>query len=683
MGNVTPSTELAEFALNLNQEVLHRSANEESTSFQADHFTQAFIEILEEAGEFEDDPVVFSFRKPGIECNAYCVSGNEERLDLVISRYFPQNEISSMPKGEVTIAFEKLRGFLKNSCKGFHEQLEEASPAFDAAQTILQLKNSENLTSIRLFFLTNGIIQQQLKLPKEHFEGSEISYHIWDVQRLYKCVSSGQRREIIELDLTAPPFNPIPCIQADQPDSQYTTYLGVIPGELLADIYAECGPRLLERNVRSFLQARGKINMGIRDCLVETPDMFLAYNNGISTTAAGVTMGEGPNGLPVIKHLTDFQIVNGGQTTASIFAARTKQRADLSRVNVQFKLTVLKKPEEMDQVVPKISEYANSQNKIHTADFSANDPYHRKLEELSRTVWAPAPEGSPESTRWYYERARGQFADELNRARTPAAKKLFLRTNPKSQMFTKTDLAKFVNSWEQLPHKVSAGAQANFREFTVRLKESGIPNPDLQYFQRLVARAILFRRAEQIVSDLNFGGYRANIVTYTLAWLSRLTSRRINLDSIWSRQDISPVLVDAIKTLAGQVHAHITTSGGLANVTQWCKKEECWKQLSVKTYKLPKALDEELVVIGPGAEPSTPVATPENPLAKEILAVSGAKWKELSSWAKQTGSLQGWQRGIAYGIGERLERNVMPSDKQIKQGLLILEEARRLGFKFD
>lgn len=678
------SAELSEFALGLNQDVMRQSNDEEAVEYQADQFTRTIISKLEDSGEFEDDPVVFSFRKPGVELNAYCVSANEDRLDLIISQYSPKNEISTITKSEVLAAFERLKSFLKKSCDSYHEKLEEASPAFDAAQTIFQLKGSEDLTSIRLFFFTNGLIHQQIKLPRERFEGIELSYNIWDIERLFRCETSGQKREIIELDLTKPPYHPVPCIRADQDASEYAAYFGVIPGQLLADIYEECGPRLLERNVRSFLQARGKVNMGIRDCIVKTPHMFLAYNNGISATAGSVTVKNGKDGIPAIVHLKDFQIVNGGQTTASIFTARTKQNADLSSVNVQFKLTVLKKPELMDEVVPKISEYANSQNKVQTADFSANDPFHRRLEELSRTIWAPALEGSPESTRWFYERARGQFSDDLNRAATPARKKAFLREHPKQQMFTKTDLAKFVNSWEQLPHKVSAGAQANFREFTVRIKEGSAPKlPDDLFFKRLAAKAILFRRTEDIVSEQDFGGYRANIVTYAIAWLSRLTSKRIDLDSIWTHQDISPALAEAMKLLSKDVYEHITTSGGNANVTQWCKKEACWKELSTKVCRLPPALERELVAFGQAASAVRSANPGDQSDLKEVLCLSAEKWKELASWAKQTGSLAPWQRGIAYGIGECIERARMPSDKQAKQGIIIIREAKRLGFSLD
>ena len=175
------------------------------------------------------------------------------------------------------------------------------------------------------------------------------------------------------------------------------------------------------------------------------------------------------NGKPSIKKIRDMQIVNGGQTTASIYNASQdkKMPADLTKVYVQMKLSVISSPENMDEIVPRISAFANTQNKIQLADFSANDAFHRRVEELSRTIWAPAQNGL-KPVNWFYERARGQYADMLSRESTTLRRKQFKETHPS---FTKTDLAKYENTWDQLPFYVSEGAQKNFRRFTLRLNE--------------------------------------------------------------------------------------------------------------------------------------------------------------------------------------------------------------------
>src|SRR5690606_7208558 len=136
---------------------------------------------------------------------------------------------------------------------------------------------------------------------------------------------------------------------------------------------------------------------------------FFAYNNGITATADYIDFEEAPDGLKIRK-VRNLQIVNGGQTTASLFHTAKKDKADLSGIFVQAKLSVI--PEEhVDEIVPLISRFANSQNKVSDADFFANDPFHIEIEELSRSVWTPAIGGTSHATHWFYERARGQYMD--------------------------------------------------------------------------------------------------------------------------------------------------------------------------------------------------------------------------------------------------------------------------------
>lgn len=465
----------------------------------------------------------------------------------------------------------------------------------------------------------------------------------------------------------------------------YVTYLAIIPGKTLVELYGKYGPRLLERNVRSFLQVRGNVNKGIRKTIIDEPHMFLAYNNGLSATAEKVEIISS-NGIYGIKWARDFQIVNGGQTTASIYHAYRKDKADVSNIYVQVKLTVLKDASRIDTFVPKISLYANSQNKVNAADFSANNPFHIKLEELSRTVWAPAPPGMQLQTRWYYERARGQYLDEKGGEGTLARKKAFEAINPTRQKFTKTDLAKFENTWNQLPHVVSRGAEKNFIEFMALLQERGEFQPDRKYYEHLVAKAILFRQAEKLVQKQQYGGYRANIVTYALALISHKTSQRIDLDRIWKEQSISPVLMDTIIEASEIVHRHITNPPGGRNITEWCKKEQCWEDLFALNLKLPDELEKELISIDgrERTEIDRGIDSSDDEDRKkisEVMKVPADTWFRIARWAKETGNLQPWQRSLSFSLGNLAKRGRETSRKQAVQALRILEEAHRLGFE--
>lgn len=673
---------LLQFAEDFRQEVINacETGDEESGSFREDEFTRLMIEYLTDAGELEDGYVCYHTAH-GIKVNGYNIQEDEGRLDLFVSVYTQEVPPSTVRKDDVETAFRRLMGFFNKTLKGYHQSIEEASSAFDLAQLIYCVK--AQLNRVRLFLFTDGFTTVQVKQDLV-IDSVTFSFNIWDIQRTHRCISSGQRREAIEIDLEAKYGTTIPCLpMPSSASADYNACLVILPGEILYKLYAEYGSRLLERNVRSFLQARGRVNKGIRKTILEEPHRFLAYNNGISATAEAVQFVDLPEGGKGICWIRDFQIVNGGQTTASIYHAARKDKADISGIYVQAKLTIVDQ-EQVDEIVPLISRYANNQNKVSDADFSANDPFHIKVEELSRTIWAPAVDGTQRQTRWFYERARGQYLDAKNRELSAAKQKQFVNAHPSNQKFTKTDLAKYENTWNQLPHFVSLGAQKNFCKFTDRLAERGGFEVEETYFKRLIAKAILFKRAEKLVQAEQFGGYRANIVTYSLAYLSRLTAQRIELDTIWKEQNVSLILQKAIILVSRQVHQVITNPPAGGNVTEWCKKETCWRRIRELEIDLPDL--SAVLIQGEGVSQKIdkgiegPDAVDQQ-LIDRIAEVSADHWFQISQWAKETGNLQPWQRSLAFSLGKLAASRRSVSRKQATQGLKILEEGEGLGFR--
>ena len=677
----SPDLELDEFANDLQQEVLLNADLEGEKALLPDAFTRVMLDRLEEAGEIEEGYACYH-RDRGIEVSGYGLDEDAEVLDLFTTTYRGETPPPTVGKPDVEVAFRRLHSFWVKASDSYHHALEESSEVFDMAIRIHQVRRK--LAKVRLFLLTDGISRSEFRAAEE-VDGVEVSYHIWDIRRLHRLAVSGQRREPIEIDFVSRFGKAIPCLHAPGNGADYLAYLAIFPGDVLNEIYAQYGPRLLELNVRSFLQARGKVNQGIRRTILEEPDRFLAYNNGVSATASEVRLTDLPGGGKAIRSMKGLQIVNGGQTTASLHHAVRRDRADVSHIYVQAKVTVVDEGR-LSEIVPLISRYANSQNRINEADFSANDPFHVRIEELSRMVWAPPTGGTRRQTKWFYERARGQYADALGREGTPARQRKFKQEHPPNQRFTKTDLAKFENTWDQLPHLVSRGAQKNFAEFTLRLSSRSKVVPDTTYFQQFVAKAILFRRAEKLVSAQNFGGYRANIVTYTLAYLAHQTAHRIDLERIWREQDISEALSDAIVQASHEVHLVLTKPPGGANVTEWAKKEACWNRVRQLAVAVPSALEAELISLHKSrkSKPVTGIEAPdeeERKLIDEVASVPGETWFDLSHWAKQTDNLLGWQRSIAFTLGRLVKQKRSPSRKQAIQGIKILEEARRLGFR--
>jgi len=676
---------LEQFAADLRQQVISRCEIEGEEAFKENVFTQLMIEFLGDVGEL-DDAELCSHRVPGLQVNGYALSENEESLDLIVTVYTNDVPPKTVPRDETLAAFKRLGKFMEKALNGYHHQVDESTSVFDLAQRVSEIRRS--VTRVQFFLLTDGIVKVDPPKDKD-LAHVRASYQIWDIERFYRAWSSGREREAIEIDFEAAVGGAIPCLSQNETNPDYATFLAIFPGKAIVELYGRYGPRLLERNVRSFLQSRGSINRGIRNTIKGEPHMFLAFNNGLSLTAEAVDIVDFPEGGKGIQRVRDLQIVNGGQTTASIYHAAKKDGADVSGIYVQAKLTVLKDSSRMDEVVPKISAYANSQNKIQAADLEANNALHRRIEELSRTIWAPVKDGTQRQTRWYYERARGSYQDDLARERTPARQRAFMEIHPKAQLFGKTDLTKFVTTWAQLPHVVSRGAQSCFSTFTTQLEahvkfEGAV---DQKYFERLIAKAILFRTAESIMRKCGYAGYRANLVTYTLARLAHDTKGRIDLNRIWRDQALTPALEEAIAEFSRHVWDHIIHPPGSGNVTQYCKKEDCWASFLAKDIPLPRSLYEEIAPPLAQAAPSSileavpgPVNVKRECVAK-VMAIPADTWFEVAAWARDRGQLNEIQRSLVCDIAVQVGYGKEPAPRKAQDALNILEAAERLGFR--
>ena len=479
-------------------------------------------------------------------------------------------------------------------------------------------------------------------------------------------------------------------IKPDNTDA-YQSYLMVMPGKMLAMLYDEYGARLLEQNVRCFLQFRGNVNKGIRNTIRNDPEMFFAYNNGITATAEDIDFEQSNEGLKIRK-LKNLQIVNGGQTTASIFSAKKKDKMDLGKIFVQVKLSIVD-PERSVDVVPKISEYANSQNKVNAADFFANHPYHVRMEEFSRRLWTRPKEGELRQTKWFYERARGQYLDAQAHL-TPASRKKFKGEYPKPQMFTKTDMAKFINGWEDCPHTVSKGAQKNFASYASGIGKKWDKDEKAfneLYFKHLVAKAIVFRATEKLIMKQPWygGGYRANIVVYSIAWIANKVSsmkKVVNFSKIWETQKITKAFYETLEDVSYLIHKIITdTPESISNVTEWCKKEGCWLKVKTSDMDLNKAFISELIekeiatVSEKDAKKVQKIDDGINAQA-QVLNLGPEKWEKLSVWGlsekllteKDIGILQ-----VAVGIPDKI-----PSEKQSMHLMKLLAKMEVEGFQF-
>ena len=679
--------DVSEFHEELFQEI-HGVADAEG-KFAEDAFFEVFTNSLTDAGELETADRIQHISPRGIRVDGYGGDPlvSDGILSLIIADFNQAQTIESLTATELAAIFRRLWNFLSSSLDpAFRNNLEESAPAFGLADLIATRWPS--IGRVRLILISNRMLSARVDgRDADELQGTPVTYNVWDLGRLYRYEMSGHEREDIEVELSEYGSPPV-LLPAHLQQDDYESYLAVIPGKQLAQIYDRYGSRLLEQNVRVFLQARGSVNRGIRNTLENDPGMFFAYNNGITATAESLETVGSSQGL-LLKSMRNFQIVNGGQTTASIHAALRNKQVDLDKVFVQMKLSIVE-PKRALEVVPKISEYANSQNRVNAADFFSNHPFHVRVEGFSRRLYAPSMDGSFRQSRWYYERARGQYQDARGNL-TQAERRRFDLECPKRQLFTKTDLAKFINVWNGKPHIVSRGAQKNFADFAVyigREWERNSDNFNEMYFREVIAKAIIFKSTEKLVSEQSWyqGGYRANVVAYAISKLAHDVERTggwIDYESIWRAQTISENLREALRISATGAHDVIlSTPPGMRNVSEWAKQQACWSQVRDLDIHSESPLLGQLLSKDQHTSATRAAMKDQRELngieAQTAVVNAGASfWQEARDWGETKGILSGMESGIlevAIAIPSKL-----PSEKQALRTIEILRRLNEQG----
>lgn len=616
-------------------------------------FVEDVGEILIEAGEIEDCTRC-SYQARGLKVDGYYYDSEFGQLYLVVALWKDEVEEARarVTKTEIDDTFRRCLTFFNRSRASLFEKIEIANEAHDLASLIHECRNE--IVNVTIILITDGFAERR-PAELETIDNVDIKKIIWDMKRILDFIETGER-EAITVDFGDE--GKIPCLYENNAAGVYTSYLAFIPGDRLADLYSKWGTRLLDMNVRVFLSARGKVNKGIRETIINDPNMFCAYNNGITVFARNINFVKDNGYSGYILGASDFQVVNGGQTVASLYHAKRKQKADLSGILVPMKLISINKEEDIKTLVPRISEYSNTQNKVSLSDLAANEEPHPELHELSKRLHAPDPTGGSSITYWFYEKARGSY-EETRRldAKTPARERAFDALNPKSQRFDKGLFGKVWNTYLRKPYVVSLGAQKNFAEFNSWLKEQ---QHELEpFFRQTVALLILWRDVERMVRKQGFEGYRHNIVTYTLAWLFELTQSKIDLDKIWREQKSGDGILVATEEMCQIVNTHIRDT--TQNVTEWCKKEECWKSLLTKEYVLPDGVEACLIAEGTTGPRYDPRTRDEREDVEFCTERGSQAWFDLAVWLKQHNFLTSKARSQCFYMGKFLKRKREPS----------------------
>ena len=681
---------------------IHISAQIEGTT-PDDYFLTDVLSKLSNMGELIDPQIMYVYKK----CRANKIMSfdgysfdDSDKSFILITNDYSDNGNENLIKTDLESYKSRMLNFVQeaydNKLNNYFDITDDALKiGYEVSKRMkkdyVDLDNDDSIDKIKLYIVTNKNISDRIKsLPVEDFNGKRVEINIWNLKRFFELYESGRDREPVIIETSKYGVDGIPCIKADMTDNlDYDAYLAIVPGQFLNDIYYEHGSRLLEGNVRAFLSNRGKINKGIRETIRKEPTKFFTYNNGIACTASKITISEDGR---CITSMEDLQIINGGQTTASLTSASLKDKLSLNNIFVPMKLTVVK-DDDYDTMIQNIAKYANSQNKVTDADLFSNHPFHRTFEDLSRKIQAPVKSEGVNNTYWYYERSRGKYEQEQFKLVRKSDKDNFLRKYPKKQVIKKEELAKYYTCAELLrPDIVSRGSQKCMSQFAEYIDEKYQKTPEMfseSFYKKCICYTILFRSTDRIVNNAdwyNVGGYKLNIIPYTISKLMYSIPKGycLDFDKIWKKQELFDSLNYEIERLAKITNEFIQKSEGVI-VTEYCKKEETWKKFKEINYSLSKKFLDDLSTLEMenskvNSDIKDEKLSKDLDIETEIFKLGGQYWRDLIEEGKKRKLLSPTEidfLNVAASIDG--PRPKIPSPKQAKYIWKIREKLDNAG----
>lgn len=544
-----------------------------------------------------------------LKINAYSINESGERLQLFLidensinlSATFEDLMVST--KTSYESQFRRCTSFHNKAIKGhLNDEIQDSSPVRPLVSNISSSQGAQQFDVVEIFLITltstvsrmgatlqpkriefddEEIVVTYQKDGERHKKKLIIKKRIIDLNFLYNVLISQGSREALTVDFEKTFGDSLYAIKAADED-YFESYLCVLPASVISRLYKEFSTRLLEKNVRSFLQFKG-VNKGIRETIRKEPEKFVAYNNGLTITATDGDISF-ESGQYKIKSLTDFQIVNGGQTTATIYFTQ-KDGFDISKVKVMAKINVAKEAtdEELEELISNISTYSNAQSRVSKVDLRSRNPQLVRIKSLSESVMTPS------GKKWFFERAKGEFNTKLRIA--GSNKRRLAKEYPTHRRFSKELMAKYYSAWGDQPHLVKKGGEKIFRYFIEKLTGEGEfkkpINVNRDFYEELIAKIIMFRRLEKIygAGKNSMGQLRSAVVPYTLSILFLITdgdkkASSFDLLKIWLNEVLENDLEAYLTQLLMLVNNLIKKYSESDDFGEYSKKEELWNRIS-------------------------------------------------------------------------------------------------------
>lgn len=595
--------------LTFRQELLDQSKDDEGFINQSLLLSEVLPSMLDaKLIDSEDwNNCYYISTKENLKVNGYCVNDTGERLQIFlidessIDLSKKDDDLLISLKSHYETQFKRGTKFLNKAIKRhLNDEIQDSSPVKALTSYLSSSEGIDQYDVIEIFLIsltsTVSLMGQEPQPKRIDFENDKltISYSLGreskskeilvkkrliDLNFLYNVLISQGNREALTVDFEDMFSTSIETIKAAD-EEHFESYLCVLPAKILAGLYKEHSTRLLEKNVRSFLQFRG-VNKGIRETIRIEPEKFIAYNNGLTITAsAGEIYNE--NGKVFIRSLTDFQIVNGGQTTATIYFTH-KDGFDISNVNVMAKINVARKTseDELEELISNISTYSNAQSRVSKVDLRSRNPQLVKLKSLSESVLTPS------GHKWFFERAKGEFNTKLRIA--GSNKNRLKKEYPIGRRFSKEQLAKYYNAWGDHPYLVKKGGEKVFRVFIEEICGEGSNKKAIKinrsFYEELIAKVILFRKLEKIYGQgkNSMGQIRSAVIPYSIAIVYKYTdgSKKTPFDllKIWLQEGLEDDLERYFTNLLKLVNNLIKQYSKSDDYGEYSKKKELWEDI--------------------------------------------------------------------------------------------------------
>jgi len=601
--------------LNTREDLLNSSKNDDGFLQQSLLIDEVMPLLLEtKVVDSEDiNHTYYLSNDDKIKINGYTVNSTGERLQIFIvdDNYLSESndEFYVSLRNVYDEQFNRAIRFISSAIQNKLENVQESEPIkpllaklgsedgltqFDVIEFILVTLSATvsfrgEDTQLRTIHYKDEIKSFSHKFLGEKTQSKELLFikRVVDLNYLANIYASQGRAEPLKVVFKDVIGKNIEVIKAAD-EEDFESYLCVLDAPILADLYKRYSSQLLEKNVRSFLQFKG-VNQGIKKTIKDEPEKFIAFNNGLTITATEAKTSYYKKSL-YLESLDDFQIVNGGQTTASIYFSR-KEGLDISNVKVVAKINIAKtsKSKDLDDLISKISEFSNSQSRVSKVDLRSRSPKLVQLKSLSESVLPPS------GNKWFFERAKGDFNTQVRKSTN--GQKLKNEFPPKKR-FTKELLAKYYCAWGDAPHLVKKGGEKVFRMFIEDIEPENGDGIAInrEFYEKLIAKIILFRTMEEVYGQGKnaIGQLRSAAVPYAISaiykWTNTTNDGTLILEKIWKQESLSDGLIEYLKELLFLMNELIKKYSLSEDYGEYSKNQELWVAIK-RSSELNKFMD--------------------------------------------------------------------------------------------